>query len=227
MSIRDIIKKSFLESAMFNQAISPSMIMTIVADLTFALVMGLLIYWVYKRTFAGVVYSHSFAITLVGMAVLTCMVTLAISTNIVISLGMVGALSIVRYRTAIKEPMDLMYLFWSITTGITAGASMYILSLLASVVMIVLVFAFRQEGKGAQSYILVVNYTGNEAGDEIIRQIGRLNYKLRSQVNRGQDTELTIQLRCKADRLTVVDKIKVLPQVKDATLLSFNGEYHA
>ena len=91
-------------------------------SLLVALAMGILIYYVYKRFFTGVVYSRSFAVTLVGMCVLTCMVTLAISTNVVISLGMVGALSIVRYRTAVKDPLDLLYLFWAITTGITAGA---------------------------------------------------------------------------------------------------------
>jgi ABC-type Fe3+ transport system permease subunit len=128
MSIRDVIKKSVLESDMYNQAISLSTILTMTVDLLLALVMGLLIYAVYKKFYKGVVFSRNYAITLVGMTVLTSMVTLAISTNIVISLGMVGALSIVRYRTAIKEPLDLMYMFWAITTGITIGASMYILA---------------------------------------------------------------------------------------------------
>ena len=109
MSIKDVIKKSVLESEMYNQAISLSTILTMTADLLLALVMGLLIYAVYKKFYKGVVFSRNYAITLVGMTVLTSMVTLAISTNIVISLGMVGALSIVRYRTAIKEPLDLMY----------------------------------------------------------------------------------------------------------------------
>lgn len=100
--------------------------------------MGILIYYVYKRFFTGVVYSRSFAVTLVDMCVLTCMVTLAISTNVVISLGMVGALSIVRYRTAVKDPLDLLYLFWAITTGITAGAGMYALVGFTAVVIVVM-----------------------------------------------------------------------------------------
>lgn len=104
-----------------------------------ALAMGILIYCVYKRFFIGTVYSRSFAVTLVGMCVLTCMVTLAISTNVVISLGMVGALSIVRYRTAVKDPLDLLYLFWAITTGITAGAGMYALVGLTAVVIVVMI----------------------------------------------------------------------------------------
>ena len=110
MSVKDTIKKSVLESGTFAQYV----MLKIMLAMTIALLMGCLIYMVYKKFYSGVVFSRSFAVTLVGMCVLTCMVTLAISTNIVISLGMVGALSIVRYRTAVKDPMDLLYLFWSI-----------------------------------------------------------------------------------------------------------------
>mgnify|MGYP000169884743 CR=1 FL=1 len=106
MSVKDTIKKSVLESGTFAQYD----MLKIMLAMTIALLMGCLIYMVYKKFYSGVVFSRSFAVTLVGMCVLTCMVTLAISTNIVISLGMVGALSIVRYRTAVKDPMDLLYL---------------------------------------------------------------------------------------------------------------------
>ena len=116
MSTKDFIKKSVLNA--FTQYDAPKLAVALLA----ALALGILIYLVYRKFYTGVVYSRSFAVTLVGMCVLTCMVTLAISTNVVISLGMVGALSIVRFRTAVKDPLDLLYLFWSITTGITAGA---------------------------------------------------------------------------------------------------------
>ena len=113
MSTKDFIKKSVLNA--FTQYDAPKLAVALLA----ALALGILIYLVYRKFYTGVVYSRSFAVTLVGMCVLTCMVTLAISTNVVISLGMVGALSIVRFRTAVKDPLDLLYLFWSITTGIT------------------------------------------------------------------------------------------------------------
>lgn len=116
MSTKDFIKKSVLNT--FTQYDAPKLALALLT----ALALGILIYLVYRQFYTGVVYSRSFAVTLVGMCVLTCMVTLAISTNVVISLGMVGALSIVRFRTAVKDPLDLLYLFWSITTGITAGA---------------------------------------------------------------------------------------------------------
>lgn len=116
MSTKDFIKKSVLNA--FTQYDAPKLAVALLA----ALALGILIYLVYRKFYTGVVYSRSFAVTLVGMCVLTCMVTLAISTNVVISLGMVGALSIVRFRTAVKDPLDLLYLFWSITTGICTGA---------------------------------------------------------------------------------------------------------
>ena len=128
MSVKDMIKKSVLESGVFDQYNIPEMLTALIAALLF----GVLIYAVYRKFYAGVIYSRSFAVTLVGMTVLTCMVTLAISTNVVISLGMVGALSIVRFRTAVKDPLDLLYLFWAITSGITAGAGMDVLALLSA-----------------------------------------------------------------------------------------------
>ena len=212
MSIKDVIKKSVLESEMYNQAISLSTILTMTADLLLAFVMGLLIYAVYKKFYKGVVFSRNYAITLVGMTVLTSMVTLAISTNIVISLGMVGALSIVRYRTAIKEPLDLMYMFWAITTGIT--------------IMIALILCFSLRGAGGYQYMLVVHYAGDEAGDNVIRALGKLRHTVRSKILRGENTELTVQVRCKNDNQSFVERIRSLEGVNDAALIEFNGEYH-
>jgi uncharacterized membrane protein YhiD involved in acid resistance len=226
MSVKDVIKKSILESDMYNQAISSGTIITIVTDMAAALLMGILIYCIYKKFFKGVVYSKNFAMTLVGMTVLTCMVTLAISTNIVISLGMVGALSIVRYRTAVKEPLDLMYLFWAITTGITVGASMYILAVIAAIIMIVFIWAFSRETAGRKSYIVIVHYKGDEAGDEILRVMNKLKYTIRSKVLRDDNVELTLQVRVKADSLVFSEKIRAIDKVTDVTLLEFNGEYH-
>lgn len=226
MSVRDVIKKSILESEMYNQAISASTILTIVIDLSVALLMGLLIYFIYKKFYKGVVFSKNFAITLVGMTVLTCMVTLAISTNIVISLGMVGALSIVRYRTAIKEPLDLMYMFWAITTGITVGASLYILAVLTAAIMFILILIFSKERIGKKAFIVVVHYNGDETGDEVLRCLNKLKYSVRSKVLRDEQVEMTLQVNCKSDNLTFTEKIRSLKGVQDVTLLEINGEYH-
>ena len=152
MSVQDVIKKSVLESGVFDKFDVPGML----TALAIALLLGGVIYLVYRKFYVGVIFSRSFAITLVGMTVLTCMVTLAISTNIVISLGMVGALSIVRFRTAVKDPMDLLYLFWAITTGITAGAGMYVLAVLAAVIMIVMIYLFYHRQQSGKIYIVVI-----------------------------------------------------------------------
>ncbi len=226
MSVQDVIKKSILESEMYSQAISLSTVITIVADMLLAALLGLVIYYVYKKAYKGVIYNRSYAITLLGMTVLTCMVTLAISTNIVISLGMVGALSIVRYRTAIKEPMDLLYMFWAITTGITVGASMYILVLIGMVFMIVIVLVAGKTVETKKAYLMVVHYQGEEAGDEIIRVLGKLDYSVRSKVLRKEDIELTLQMKVKNDNLSFVEKVKEIAKVNDVTLLQYDGEYH-
>lgn len=226
MSVKDVIKKSILESEMYNQAISAGTVATMLLDLILALIMGLLIYLIYKNFYNGVIYSRNYAVSLVGMTVLTCMVTLAISTNIVISLGMVGALSIVRYRTAIKEPLDLMYMFWAITTGITVGASMYLLAVLAAVIMLVLIVVFSKEGGLKRAYIMVVHYQGDSTGDEVLRQLGRCKYAVRSKILRSENVELTVMLKCKNNNMAFVEKIRDLSGVSDVVLLEFNGEYH-
>ena len=170
MSVNDMIKKSVLNS--FSQYNVPKMALALLV----ALLVGIVIYCVYRRFYTGVVYSRSFAVTLVGMCVLTCMVTLAISTNIVISLGMVGALSIVRYRTAVKDPMDLLYLFWAITSGIAAGAGMYLLVVVAGAVMIGMLALFYSHQDKGRVYIAVIHYARGRhharvRPHEVLRQI--------------------------------------------------------
>ena len=222
MSVQDFIKKSILESGVFDGVT----VTNAALGLLTALIMGAVIYFVYKRFYTGVIYSRSFAITLVGMTVLTAMVTLAISTNIVISLGMVGALSIVRFRTAIKDPLDLLYLFWAITTGITSGAGMYVLVLVAAVVMTVMVIIFYSRQQKGRIYILVVHYTGDEAGDNIIRSFGKIKYFIKSKTLRKEKIEMAIEVFCKNNDTFFMEKIRAIDGVEDATLIQYNGEYH-
>lgn len=222
MSVKDVIKKSVLESGAFGQYDIPAVFAALIA----ALLLGILIFLVYKKFYAGVIYSRTFAVTLVGMTVLTCMVTLAISTNVVISLGMVGALSIVRFRTAIKDPMDLLYLFWAITTGIAVGAGMYVLALLAAAVMILMIVLFYHKQQNGRIYIAVLHYTGDEAGDEIIRCFGKRKYFIKSKTMRKEKTEMAVELFCKQTDMDFMEKIRAIEQVEDVTLIQYNGEYH-
>ncbi len=222
MSVQDFIKKSIIESGMFDGVSLTNASLGLVT----ALIMGAVIYFVYRKFYTGVIYSRSFAITLVGMTVLTAMVTLAISTNIVISLGMVGALSIVRFRTAVKDPLDLLYLFWAITTGITAGAGMYILVLVAAAVMTLMIILFYKRQQKGRIYILVVHYTGDETGDDVIRAFGKMKYFIKSKTARKDKTEMAIEVFCKNNDTFFMDKIRALDGVEDATLIQYNGEYH-
>lgn len=222
MNVKDIIKKSVLESGAFDS----NNVTGIVLGLLTALLVGSLIYFIYGKFYVGVIYSRSFAVTLVGMTVLTAMVTLAISTNIVISLGMVGALSIVRFRTAIKDPMDLLYLFWAITSGIAAGARMYLLVLIVAVFMVVLIaFFFKKQNKG-RIYIAVVHYDSEKAGEEVIRSFGKIKYFIKSKTVRKDTYEMAVEVFCRQNDTFFLDKIKAVEGVKDATLIQYNGEYH-
>ncbi len=222
MSIQDFIKKSILESGAFDGASLTSIVLGIIT----ALAMGAVIYVVYSKFYVGVIYSRSFAITLVGMTILTAMVTLAISTNIVISLGMVGALSIVRFRTAVKDPLDLLYLFWAITTGITAGAGMYLLVLITAAIMLVMIMIFYNKQQKGRIYIAVIHYEGDDVGDEVIRAFGKMKYFIKSKTARKDKTELSVEVYCKNNDTFFLDNIRDIPGVSDATLIQYNGEYH-
>ena len=222
MSIQDFIKKSILESGAFDGV----SLTNIALGLVTAVLMGAVIYFIYSKFYVGVIYSRSFAITLVGMTVLTAMVTLAISTNIVISLGMVGALSIVRFRTAVKDPLDLLYLFWAITTGITAGAGMYLLVVITAAVMIGMIVLFYNKQQKGRIYIAVIHYIGDEAGDNVVRAFGKMKYFVKSKTVRKGKTEMAVEVYCKDNDTFFLDKIRDLDDVEDATLIQYNGEYH-
>ena len=220
MSTKDFIKKSVLNT--FTQYDAPKLALALLT----ALALGILIYLVYRQFYTGVVYSRSFAVTLVGMCVLTCMVTLAISTNVVISLGMVGALSIVRFRTAVKDPLDLLYLFWSITTGITAGAGMYALGLVTAVVMIgMILFFYHWQAKGGV-YIAIIHYLGTDAEDDIVRAFGRCKFVVKSKTMRKDSTEMAVEVFSKDPNLEFTDRLRAVNGVQDVTLIQYNGEYH-
>ena len=226
MNAKDYLKKSAIEAFSNSSGFTVDFMIHCVIALVLAIVFGILIYEIYKRFYGGVVYNDSFGVTLVGLSILTCTLTLAISSNIVISLGMVGALSIVRYRTAIKDPMDLLYLFWSISIGIIVAAQIYFLALAVMVIMSVLVSVFFTKKKNGRIYIMVVHYDGEDTEGEIIKLIGNNRYQLRSKTIRKGTAELTIELMSKQDSPAFVEKIDALEGVKDVSLIQYNGEYN-
>jgi uncharacterized membrane protein YhiD involved in acid resistance len=222
MSVKDVIKKSILNSENYTSFDVGKITLT----LLIAVLLGVIIYMIYKKFYAGVIYSRSFAVTLVGMTVMTAMITLAISTNVVISLGMVGALSIVRFRTAIKDPMDLLYLFWAISSGITVGAGMYVLALIVALIMYVLIWIFYARQNRDQIYMAVIHYTGDNTGDAILRELHKTKFYIKSRTFRGSNTELAVEVNVKNNNLFFEEKIRNLENVQDITLIQYNGEYH-
>ena len=222
MSVQDVIKKSILESGAFDGL----SLTNIALGLVTAILIGAVIYLTYQKFYTGVIYSRSFAVTLVGMTIMTAVITLAISTNVVISLGMVGALSIVRFRTAVKDPLDLLYLFWAITSGIASGANMYLLVFVAAVVMVLIIIIFNKHQLNGRIYIAVIHYVSDEAGDNIIRAFGKMKYFIKSKTVRKGVVEMAVEVYCKNNDTFILEKIRAVEGVEDVTLIQYNGEYH-
>ena len=226
LTFQDIIKKSVLEAGQFLQPYSTETLLKSAGYLLLALLAGLMLYWLYKKTYAGVVYSRSFATSLVGMTVLTCAIIVTIQSNVVLSLGMVGALSIVRYRTAVKDPMDLLYLFWAVADGIAIGAGMFYIALLVMAIMTVLLLVLRRrKGPRDEMYILLVHYDGAGVEETIRRAFGTSPYKIMSKTLRKKDVEMAVELRLKHNNLSLLDTLRAVEGVLDATLVQYGGDY--
>lgn len=217
----DIFKKSFLK--ILPTSVDP---VALVMTLVLSLAVGIGIFIVYRKCFTGVVYDHSFNLSLVIMTVLVSVIIVTISSNVTLSLGMVGALSIVRYRTAVKNPLDLMFMFWSITSGIAIGAQYYFVGLI-SFVFVTLVFVLLYHIKGAaRTYVLVVNYdTSMELEEEVRRLLGDYKSKLRSKIVKNSITELTMELYLKVENVNLTNQLSALEGVHDVTLVQYRGTY--
>ena len=221
MTFKDIFKSSFLE----NVASVSLLDMGIALALAFCL--GLFIFMVYKKTFNGVMYSSTFGVTLIAMTMITTIVILAVTSNVVLSLGMVGALSIVRFRTAIKEPLDIAFLFWSIAVGIVLAAGMIPLAVIGSVVVGVTLLVFVNKKSYTHPYILVLSCDGqdseNAAKEYIIPYVERSVVK--SKTAQAGSVELNLEVRLKEDNTDFVNELSQLAGVRSAVLVSYNGDY--
>ena len=221
MTFQDIFKSSFLEKmaavSMLDMGIA----------LVLAFLLGLFIFFIYKRSYSGVMYSMSFGVTLVALALITTLLILTVVSNIVLSLGMVGALSIVRFRTAIKEPMDIAFLFWSIAVGIVLAAGLIPLAVFGSLFIGLVLYVFSRKKTVDAPYILVVHCENNEIEEQtrifVRSQVKRLNLKSKS-VDRGC-VELNYEVRLKDDSSAFVNELEAMPGVSRVVLVSYNGDY--
>lgn len=218
----DIVKNSVLEN--FSADIS---IWTILITLGIAFFIGLFIYILYKRIFSGVLYSKSFNVSLIGMTMVTAMVIIAINSNLVLSLGMVGALSIVRFRTPIKDPTDLIFLFWAAVAGIVAGAGFYTLAIVGSIVVGLILVLFIKSTATETPYLLVVNCDGDESERQVHSTLDGLvkRYNIKQKTVKPGHTELTMEVRLKDREGAFVNRISELSGVRNAVLISYSGDY--
>lgn len=221
MTFSDIFKSSFLE----NMASVSLVDMAIALVLSF--LVGMFIFLVYKRTFQGVMYSSSFGVTLVALTMITTLVILAVTSNVVLSLGMVGALSIVRFRTAIKEPLDIAFLFWSIAVVIVLAAGLIPLAVVGSVFVGVMLLVMVNKKPHINPYIVVVRCNGPESERAVRALLAQSCQKLvvKSKTARAGSVELNMEVRLRADDTSFVNQLAALPGVDDAALVSYNGDY--
>ena len=226
LTFQDIFKKSVLEASGYQEGFSWESLLGYAGTILLALVMGLFIYWIYKKSYMGVVYSRTFAASLAGMTVLTCSIIVTIQSNIVLSLGMVGALSIVRYRTVIKDPLDLLYLFWAVASGIAIGANMFYLSVIVFLVMLILLMIFtRRKRVRDQMYILLIHYEGMDVDEAVRKALGTRPYQIKSKTMRKADMEMAVEVRVRKNDLSFVERIRSLDHVFDLTLVQYDGDY--
>ena len=221
MGFNDIFKSSFLDN------VSSVSLLDMGIALALAFCLGLFIFLVYKKTFNGVMYSSSFGITLIALTMITTVVILAVTSNVVLSLGMVGALSIVRFRTAIKEPLDIAFLFWSIAVGIVLAAGMIPLAVIGSVIIGVILLVFVNKKSYVHPYILVLECdcqeSENKAKEFLSQHVTRSVIK--SKTAQAGKVELNLEVRLKEDNTDFVAALSQLKGVRSAVLVSYNGDY--
>ena len=220
-SYKDIVKQSFLEFQSAGLTIAD-----IATSLLITFVISLLVFWLYKKSFRGVLYTHSFNVSLVMVSLVTALVIMTISTNLILSLGMVGALSIVRFRTAVKDPLDIVFMFWAIAIGIANGAMQYELAIVGSFFIAIVVVILSNIRLQHHPYLLVMHYKSVDE-KEILIQLNKIikSYKLKSKTVSNDLVELTLEVRVKKHNIGFVDEISKIHNVKDLGLVSYEGDY--
>ena len=221
MTFNDIFKSSFLEN------VTSVSILDMVLALVLAFCIGLFIFMIYKKTYTGVMYSSSFGVTLVALTMITALVILAVTSNVVLALGMVGALSIVRFRTAIKEPLDIAFLFWSIAAGIVLAAGLIPLAVMGSVAIGVMLLVFVNKKSHCDPYIVVLQCDGHESETQARAFLDAQTKRcvVKSKTAQKGSVELNLEIRLKDGSTDFVNALAELPGVHSAVLVSYNGDY--
>ncbi|MBQ9032379.1 MAG: DUF4956 domain-containing protein [Parasporobacterium sp.] len=221
MTFSDIFKTSFL-----NNVASVSILDMLLA-MVLAFAVGLFIFFIYKKTYSGVMYSSSFGVTLIALTLVTTLVILAVTSNVVLSLGMVGALSIVRFRTAIKEPLDIAFLFWAIAAGIVLAAGLIPLAVIGSVIIGVIILIFANRRSGVNPYIVVIRCADSASEKAAVEYLARKTRKcqIKSKTARKGEIEVNLEIRLAEDNTDFINELSDMEGVESAVLVSYNGDY--
>ena len=221
MTFQEIFSSNFIDSV---NAVS-------VVDMSLALALafadGLFIFFIYKKTFSGVMYSASFGISLIAMTMITALVILAISSNVVLSLGMVGALSIVRFRTAVKDPMDIVFLFWSIAAGIVLAAGLLLLAVAGSIFIGIVLLIFSEKKTFDRPYILVIHCVDSDSEERSLKLVEEMAGKvsLKSKTVTPGSIELNYEVRLRDGNTDFVNRLAEMDGVTSTVMVSYNGDY--
>ncbi|MBN1063395.1 DUF4956 domain-containing protein [Clostridium botulinum] len=218
----DIFKSSFAEK------LTQVSFLDMFIALSLAFVIGLFIMQIYKKTFKGVMYSESFAISLLALSLITTLIILAVTSNVVLSLGMVGALSIVRFRSAIKEPIDIAFLFWSISVGIVIGAGLIPLAVLGSIFIGIVMVLFINKKTSNNPYILVINCEDDDSENTALKVLSKNvdKYNVKSKtISPMNGIEMTVEIGLKKKSTDFVNSISKLNGISNVVLVSYNGDY--
>ncbi|MDR1669686.1 MAG: DUF4956 domain-containing protein [Oscillospiraceae bacterium] len=200
----------------------------ILAALLMSFAIGLFIFFVYTKTFKGVMHSSSFGISLIAMDLITTLIIMAVSSNLITSLGMVGALSIVRFRTVVKEPLDLVYLFWSITAGIVVGVGLIPLAVIGSIVIGLILFVFVNRKTHDTPYVVIISCAGDQAEEKSLQLLSAQTKKhvVKAKSVSREGVELTVEVRLSESSSQFVNALLGIDGVLNATLVSYNGDYY-
>lgn len=221
MTFNDIFKSNFLEN------VAGVTILDMVLAIALSFCLGLFIFMVYRKSYKGVLYSTTFGVTLIALTMISTFVILAVTSNIVLSLGMVGALSIVRFRTAIKEPLDIAFLFWSIAAGIVLAAGLIPLAVFGSVIIGVVIMLFANRQSHDNPYIIIISCSGDASEREAVSFLAGHVKKsvIKSKTVTAQSVELNYEVRLKDSDTTFVNALSAKPGISNVVLVSYNGDY--
>lgn len=220
LNFRDLFKKSILSSGVWENV----NISDILTCMFVSLVLSLFILFIYRKAHSGVVLSHNMSVSMVLISLITCIIIITVSTNLVLSLGMVGALSIIRFRTAIKDPLDVVFMFWSVSMGITTGAKLYSVAIIGSLVIGLITLVLMRYKNNNTLFLIIIHYE-QKVEEELLNLLVQYNYSMKSKTANKNLIELTAEVRLLDSNTSFTNDIIELDGVSNVSLVSYNGEF--